>query len=89
MARMLSPNDIQKEAEKQMLDGRKPVTREEWALCANFWAFKAQKGLEVGTTLLMGHLFNECPLDSDELEDIAKFQAVRKPVIRLIKKVRK
>jgi uncharacterized protein (DUF2237 family) len=78
MGRWVSPNDMQKAAEEQMLDGRKPVTREEWALCVNFWAANVEKGLEQGTVMLMGHLFNECPLDSDELEDIAKFQAVRK-----------
>jgi hypothetical protein len=77
MGRMVSPNDIQKAAEEHVLDGRKPVTKEEWTLCVNFWAANIQKGLEEAAIPLLGLIF-ECPLTRDELLEIAKFQAVRK-----------
>jgi uncharacterized protein (DUF2237 family) len=77
MGRWVSPNDIQKAAEEHMLAGQKPVTRDDWILCANFWAANIQKGLEEGAVPLMGLIF-ECPLTKDELLEVAKFQAVRK-----------
>jgi uncharacterized protein (DUF2237 family) len=74
---MVSPNDLQKAAEEQMLGGRKPVTEKDWMLCANFWAANVEKGLEGLAIPLLGMIL-ACPLTKDELLEIAKFQAVRK-----------
>lgn len=77
MAKLVSPNDLQAEAEKQMLQGRKPSTKRDWELCANFWACNIQKGLEVAALPLLGKLM-DCPLSTEDLVAIAKFQADKK-----------
>jgi hypothetical protein len=75
--KMVSPNDMQKAARDQMLQGREPVSTEDWELCANFWAANISKGLETSAIPLLGMILN-CPLDKDVLVTIAKYQAGRK-----------
>ena len=77
MSRMVTPNELQTAAEKFMLDGRKPKTREDWARCANFWAGNAARGLELEVTKLM-HLIFESPLEDRDIELIAAYQQSRK-----------
>jgi hypothetical protein len=77
MTRLVSPNDMQKAALDAMLQGREPVSTEDWELCANFWAANISKGLETSAIPLLGMIFN-CPLGKDVLVAIAKFQAGRK-----------
>jgi len=73
MPRMVSPNEMQAAAEKFMLDGRKPKTREDWARCANFWAGNAARGLELEVTKLMNIIF-QSPLEDWDIELIAAYQ---------------
>ena len=77
MSKLISPNELQSKAIEIMLNGRKPTTREDWQLCANFWAVNIANGLEATATPLIGVLF-DCPLSYDELVAIAQFQADRK-----------
>ena len=77
MSKMVSPNDLQQAAKDQMLNGRDPVSDDDWALCANFWAANIQSGLEVSAIPLMG-LIMGCPLSKEYLVQIAQFQATRK-----------
>lgn len=75
--RMVSPNELQDVAKDIMLGGREPVTREDWQLCANFWAKNIQAGLEESAVPLLGMILS-CPLSKKELKDIAQFQASQK-----------
>lgn len=77
MKNMVSPNDLQQAARDCYLDGREPVTREEWQYCVNYWAANIASGLEVEACKLIG-LIMECPLSPAEIEEIAAFQAGRK-----------
>jgi len=77
MQKLVSPNDLQLAAQNMMLDGREPISRKDWAMCANFWAANIAKGLEVTALPLLGLLFN-CPLTKDELIAIANYQRSRK-----------
>jgi hypothetical protein len=77
MTRNVSPNELQSAAIAMMLGGLPPITREDWTLCANFWASNIAKGLEEAAVPLLGMLF-ECPLTKEELTEIARFQADRK-----------
>lgn len=76
MVTMRSPDEMLEAAKKEMLEGREPTTREDWAKVVNFWAFNIQKGLglEENVCLLLWKLYN-VPLTEQEIRTIARSQA--------------
>lgn len=77
MTKLVSPNEMQEAACKEMLDGNAPKVRTDWVLCANFWAFNLEPSLAVLGTLMMGKIL-ECPLSEEELTEVAEFQLRKK-----------
>ncbi len=77
--KMVSPNDLQQAAKDHMLQGCEPVTKGDWALCANFWAANIALGLEESAVPLIGMIF-QCPLSKAYLIEIARFQANKKEI---------
>ncbi len=77
MANMISPNDLNEAAQKNMLDGREPKTERDWELIVNFWAANIGEGLEEPVCKVMSMLY-KCPLPCDSIVQIAGFQAAKK-----------
>jgi hypothetical protein len=76
MARMISPNELHAAACKAY-GFVSPTTKDEWALCVNFWAANIGRGLEVEACKLLAKIFN-CPLSQAAVEHIARFQKEKK-----------
>lgn len=72
--RLVSPNEMHEAACEIMLAGRKPKTKDEWALCVNFWAANIDKSLRVIGTVLMAKIMS-CPLTEADVRTIAEFQS--------------
>lgn len=77
MDNFVSPNELHREACKQMLKGKLPASKDDWALCVNFWACNIAPSLEVSACLLLAKIL-ACPLTDKEIRAIAKFQASKK-----------
>ena len=77
MTDMISPNDLNRAAQADMLDGRVPRTERDWGLIVNYWAANIGAGLEEPTCKLLSRLY-QCPLSDCVVEQIANFQAERK-----------
>lgn len=73
MARFVSPNDMLAEAKKQMLEGREPVSREDWCLIMNFVAANVDSEVVGPCCKLFATLFN-MPLSDSEIIQIMEFQ---------------
>jgi hypothetical protein len=73
---MISPNDLQANAIKVMLEGKEPVTERDWQLCVNFWAANVSVA-EIEICKLMRRLFN-CPISDEDIAEIATFQVKKK-----------
>jgi hypothetical protein len=69
----ISPNDLQANAIKIMLEGKEPVTERDWQMCANFWAANVAVA-EVEICKLMKRIF-DCPISDDDIKQIAEYQA--------------
>jgi hypothetical protein len=73
---MISPNDLQANAIKVMLEGKEPVTERDWQLCVNFWAANVSVA-EIEICKLMRRIFN-CPISDEDIAEIATFQVKKK-----------
>lgn len=73
MPNMMSPNDLQAGAIKIMLEGKEPVTQEDWIKCVNFWAANILPDFAHITCNLMGKIFS-CPVSEKDIEEIVEFQ---------------
>lgn len=78
MTKLVSPNQLHEAAKLHMLNGRDPVSKDDWSRCANFLAFNIEKGLEVTALPLLGMIL-EYPLTRDEMIKIAEYQMGKKP----------
>jgi len=72
---MISPNMLHERAKKIMLQGKAPVSDEDWVKVVNFWA--ANISNEEAVCALLAKLY-DCPLSSENVEKIAMYQEGRK-----------
>lgn len=72
-----SPNDLKKQAEEVMLDGREAETPRDWALLVNCWAANLPKDLALVEIRLMGMIF-EIPISEADMEEIVLYQLDRR-----------
>lgn len=70
----ISPDQVLEQAKAVMIDGREPETEDDWSLILNCVAFNTPLGLEVEVCRLMALLYS-IPLDTELVEEIARFQA--------------
>jgi hypothetical protein len=68
----ISPNDLQANAIKVMLEGKAPVTERDWQLLINYWAANISVA-EADICKLMKRLF-DCPISDDDIKQIAEYQ---------------
>jgi len=61
---------------EMMLDGRDPVTREDWQVLMNFFAVNMQPGIAGPACQLMAALY-DIPLTDEEIDDIILFQQAK------------
>ncbi len=73
---LVSPNELHRAAQDQMLEGRAPHNERDWAKVVNFWAANVD-GVEESVCGIMSLLYS-CPLSKEIVSQIAIFQAERK-----------
>lgn len=73
----ISPDQLQKNAIKDMLEGEEPTTEVDWMKLCNYWAANTAAGLEENLCKLMRSLYI-APLSDDSIKQIAEYQAIRK-----------
>ena len=74
-----SPNEMLEAAKRLMLDGKDPITEEDWARVVNCFAVNIAAGEEYPTIKLMKMLY-EIPLSDEYIEQIVHFQSAQKAV---------
>ena len=72
-----SPNEFLAAAKKHMLDGREPVTQEDYQKVLNFVAYNTAEGFEGDLTPFFALLY-EMPVDEATCREIGRYQARRK-----------
>jgi hypothetical protein len=71
--RLVSPNEMHDAAKKAMLDGRNPVTPQDWAKIVNFYAANVDHKVGTVAVKFLAHLM-ECPLPDEAIEEISEAQ---------------
>jgi hypothetical protein len=77
MSKLISPNELHDGAKLHMLEGKNPITENDWMLCVNFWAANIGQGFEDITCSLMAKIY-ACPLNEGIIRNIALFQMKKK-----------
>jgi hypothetical protein len=72
-----SPNDLLKAAREMMLEGRKPVSYEDWVRVFNFLAFNIATEVQPEALLVFRHLY-DVPLTDEEIREISAFHMSKK-----------
>ncbi len=75
--KLVSPDEIMKNAKDMMLEGREPSNHKDWSLIFNFIAYNIETGLEESASLLLGKIY-DVPLSEDEIKQIVEFQISQK-----------
>jgi hypothetical protein len=70
---IVSPDEILNAAKAQMLDGREPESKDDWALIVNFIAHNIAPEIALNGCLLMRTIY-EMPLSDYDVTEIVKFQ---------------
>jgi hypothetical protein len=73
MAHLVSPNEMHQAACDQMLEGRQPVTEEDWVKVVNFYAANVAAEVQPTGVTFMAMIMG-CPLPSEYVERISAFQ---------------
>lgn len=74
---MVSPNDMLAAATQEMLGGKKPETREDWAQIINFVAYNIDSEVAHLCCHVFGSIY-DCPLTEKEIAAIVDFQVKNK-----------
>jgi hypothetical protein len=74
--RLASPDEVMEAAKREMLDGREPVTSEDYQQILNFVAHNIVPQYAVSVCRLMVTLY-DMPVPDDLVVEIAEHQAVR------------
>jgi len=77
MSNLVSPNQMLAEAKEQMLDGKEPVTWEDWARIMNFCAANVHPEVAESCCQLLGKIYY-MPLSKDHITEIVNFQLERR-----------
>ena len=72
-----SPYELLGAAKKHMLDGREPVTQEDYQKLLNFVAYNTAEGIEEDLTPFFAKLY-EMPVDEATCREIGRYQARKK-----------
>jgi len=77
MSRLRTPDEMLASAKEHMLNGRDPVTREDWQRVINFVAFNTTPEAADAVCRLMRMIY-EIPLSEDDIHAIVLFQNARR-----------
>lgn len=75
--RLISPDELHNAAKAHYLEGRDPVTENDWKYCVNFWGWNIERGLEEPICKLLAKIY-DCPLSDEQIAEIALFQMEKK-----------
>jgi hypothetical protein len=77
MSDLVSPNEMLDAACEMMLDGRRPVSTEDWALVVNFFAANIHPEVVVHAMPVLKAIYS-IPLENDEIKAIVAFQLIQR-----------
>lgn len=77
MTSFVSPNELHLAARRAMIDGREPVSEDDWARCVNFWAANIDPAVGTAAIPLIAKIL-DCPLPRELILEIAEFQFAAK-----------
>ena len=72
-SKLVSPNEIYAQAKIEMLNGRDPVTAEDYARIMNYLAANVAPEIALNACLLLRTIF-QMPLTDEDVTDIVRFQ---------------
>lgn len=81
MSKLVSPNDMLEGAKQAYLEGKDPVSREDWAYVLNFVAFNVADGLEDTLCKLFLKMY-DIPLSEAYASEIAAYQVMQKALAK-------
>lgn len=75
--RWVSPDEILAAAKQYQLNGREPITREDWAEIMNFVAYNVMREIAAAVCDLFAVMY-DVPLSKDEIGAIVAFQSMQR-----------
>jgi len=73
MPYLQTPNEVLARAKNLMLQGRDPVSKADWLLIVNCWAFNFPADMALLECKLLCAIFN-APIDEEDIAEIVMFQ---------------